>query len=216
MFAGDAGTTLIPELPEAPLHAHDVVFLSFDECREPVLHIAGKVRQSGEMTFILLVSDRMYDLTPLFRPKIRPSGVLFRPVQNIQIREMLDEIASELDRITTGNPEDMFVFKAEGATRRLPFRDILFFEASVKKVLIHTKGQEIGYYDSIENLADSLPPHFIRCHRSFIVNKHMVKELRGAEMELGLINGERVPFSRSYRNSVKQAVSGQTKQNGVV
>ena len=215
MFAGDTGTTLLPELPKAPMRAFDAVFLSFDECNEPVLRVAGTVRQSGEMTFILLVSDKINDLSPLFRPKIRPSGVLFRPVQNTQIRDMLDEIASELDRLSERNPEDLFVFKAEGALRRIPFRDILFFEASVKKVLIHTKGQEIGFYDSIENLTASLPPYFIRCHRSFIVNTQMVKELRGAEMELGLKSGESIPFSRSYRSAVKQAVSGQIKQAAV-
>ena len=209
MFAGDAGATVIPMNPKAPLRAHDAVFLSFDECDEPVLHVARTVRQSGEMTFILIVNDKGRDLTPLFRPKIRPGGVLFRPVQNTQIRDILEEIADELDRLTQNESDDMFVFKAEGAMRRVQFRDILFFEASVKKVLIHTKGQEIGYYDSIENLTSSLPPYFIRCHRSFIVNTRMVKELRMADMELGLAGGEMVPISRSYRNAVKQAVAGQ-------
>ena len=215
MFAGDAGATVIPADLKAPVKAHDAVFLSFDECDEPVLHVARTVRQSGEMTFILIVNDKGRDLTPLFRPKIRPGGVLFRPVQNTQIRDILEEIADELDRLTQSESEDLFIFKAEGAMRRVPLRDILFFEASVKKVIIHTKGQEISYYDSIENLSSTLPPHFIRCHRSFIVNTRMVKELRMAEMELGLNSGERVPISRSYRNSVKQAVAGQVVPDNV-
>lgn len=215
MFAGDAGAFMIPEAPKAPLRAYDAVFLSFDECDEPVLRVARSVRQSGELTFILLVNDRGRDLSPLFRPKIRPGGVLFRPLQNTQIREILEEIADELDRLAQNESGDLFIFKTEGATRRIPFRDILFFEASVKKVLIRTRGQEIGYYDSLEGLSASLPPYFIRCHRSFIVNTRMVKELRGADMELGLKSGERVPFSRSFRSAVKQAVTGAKEPGGI-
>ena len=74
--------------------------------------------------------------------------------------------------------------------------------------MIHTNGQEIGYYDSIEKLTDSLPRHFVRCHRSYIINTRMIKELRGAEKELKLVDGQRVPFSRSYSSAVKQVVSG--------
>jgi len=206
MFAGDLGATLMPAVLKEPIRAHDAVFLSFDECGDPVLKTARTVRQSGEMTFILLVNDRSQDLSPMFRPGIRPGGVLFRPVQNSDIREILSEVSNELDRLAHANESDLFVFKAEGATRRMPFTNILFFEASSKKVILHTKGQEIAYYDSIENLTASLPDYFIRCHRSFIVNTHKVKELHGAEMELRLTSGERVPFSRSCRDAVRQAV----------
>jgi DNA-binding LytR/AlgR family response regulator len=214
MFAGDFGTTMIPTVPTVPMRQHDAVFLSFDECDEPVIRVARAVRRTSEITFILLVNDRTQDISPLFRPKIRPSGVIFRPVQNTQIREMLDEITSELDRLMKYETEDLFIFKAEGKVRRIPFRNILFFEASYKKVLIHTNGQEIAYYDSIENLTASLPQHFMRCHRSYIVNTQMIKELYGAEKELKLIGGQRIPFSRSYSSTVKQIVSGFVPDKG--
>jgi len=216
MFAGDKETALLPKSLKLPLQAFDAVFISFDDSGEPVLHAARTVRQSGEMTFILLISDRSVDLSPFFRPKIRPSGVLFHPVQNTHIRDLLEEITAELERLLGNETEDSFVFKAEGVTRRLPYRDILFFEASVKKVILHTAGQQISYYDSVEKLAKSLPPNFVRCHRSFIVNSQKIKELYGNEMELMLIGGERVPFSRSYKEVVKKAVSGQSQADTAV
>ena len=185
---------------------HDACFLSFDACGEPVMRVAQSVRQSGEAVFILLVSDRRSDLTPLFRPKIRPSGVLFRPLQNAQIREMLGEISDEMERLARTESDDAFVLKSEGASRRIPFRDILFFEASNKKVVLHTLGQEIAYYDSIDNLAAVLPPYFVRCHRSYIANARKIEELRGPEMDLKLTGGTRIPFSRSQRDAVKQAM----------
>jgi len=198
------------DIKDAPLH--DVFFLSFDECSEPVLKTAKTVRSAGETTFILIVSDRSRDVTPCFRPKIRPCGVLFRPVQNRQIKEMLTEIAEETERLTDGGGDDAFVFKSEGASHRVSFRDILFFEASNKKIRLRTAGQEICYYDSMEKLCSVLPPYFIRCHRGFVVNTHKIVELRGADMELKLTGGSRIPFSRSCREAVSLAIRGQTAE----
>ena len=207
MFAGDYGTTLIPAELENPIRAHDVVFLSFDECGDIVLQVARSVRKSGEMTFILLVNDKDRDLTPLFRPKIRPSGILFRPVQSNDIRDILQEVTTELETIASNKTADFFVFKTEGSTRRIPLFDIQFFEASQRKIYVHTKGQEIAYYDSIENLAASLPAYFIRCHRSYIVNIRKVIEMRGVEMFLMLSSGDKIPFSRSYKDNIKKVIN---------
>ena len=207
MFAPeDKETTLLPEEPAPPLEYHDVVFLSFDTVHDPFLRVAMTVRQSSEETFILLVSNSNCDLSKCFRPKIRPGGVLFRPLQNAELRDILEEVAAEIDRLAQNETEDVFIFKAEGVSRRVPLRDILFFEASNKKVILHTAGQEIVYYDSIENLSAQLPPHFIRCHRSYIVNTRRIESMRGAEMEVRLNGGYRIPFSRSYRDAVRQAL----------
>jgi len=132
--------------------------------------------------------------------------VLFRPLQNAQLRDILDEVAAELDRLTESEKDDVFVFRADGVSHRIPFREILFFEAVNKKVALHAAGQEVSYYDSIENIASVTPPYFVRCHRSYLVNTKKIKEMRAAEMELLLTGGERVPFSRSCRDSVKRAL----------
>ena len=184
----------------------DTCFLSFDACDEPVLHVARSVRRAGENVFLLLVADKSGDLTALFRPGIRPGGVLFRPVQNTHLRELLEEIDEEMERLAKSETDDMFLLKSEGTSRRIPFRDILFFEASNKKVTLRTPGQEISYYDSIDNLTSVLPPYFVRCHRSFIVNIRKIEELRGPEMELKLTGGLRIPFSRSQSETIRQAV----------
>ena len=54
---------------------------------------------------------------------------------------------------------------------------------------------------------------FIRCHRSFLVNARKIKELRGADMQLLLVSGGLIPFSRSCRDAVKQAIAGEYADN---
>ena len=212
----EKGITIIPVQPKPPIQSHDVVFMSFDEVTEPVQDVARTVRQSGESTFIMLVSDKNRDLTPCFRPTIRPSGVMFRPVQNSEIRDILEEIADEMVRLNEEETGDVFVFKSEGISRRIPLKEILFFEASNKKISIHTVGKEIGFYDTIENISSQLPHYFVRCHRSFIVNSRKVEAMKIAEMELILTGGYRVSFSRSYRDVIKQVISGEIKSTAEV
>ena len=197
---------------------HDVFFLSFDECGDLALRSARSIRQAWEGAFIMLVNDRGRDITPCIRPSIRPSGVLFRPLRNAQLRDCLGEIADELGRLahsgsddgSDGGSDGAYIVKSEGASYRVPFRDILFFEASNKKVVVHTPGQEIGFYGSIESLAAALPPYFERCHRAFVVNVRRIKALHGADMELRLDSGHRVPLSRSRRDAVASAMAGKS------
>jgi len=192
---------------------NDVAFFSFDECGEIVLRAARTVRLSSDMTFLMLVGGKNCDFTPFFRPKIRPGGILFRPVQSHLLRELLDEVAEELNRLDQSDSDDLFVIKSEGVTHRIPYKDILFFEASNKQVALHTAGQAIYYYDSMDNLTVMLPAYFIRCHRGYIANIRKVEEMRGADMELRLTGGYRVPFSRARRNEIIQALSAQKGQN---
>jgi len=198
---------MLPLFLHPPIEYHDVVFLSFEKCGEPVLSAARAVRLSSDITYLLLIGGRNSDFLPFYRPKIKPCGVLFHPVQTSSLRETLDEISEEMDRLTGSENEGIFIIKSEGVTYRIPFRDILFFEASNKQVVLHTAGQEIHYYDSMDNLSAVLPSYFIRCHRGYIVNTRKTEEMRGSEMELRLTGGYRVPYSRSRRSEITQAIT---------
>lgn len=53
---------------------------------------------------------------------------------------------------------------------------------------------------SLDRLGAILPPTFVRCHRSWLVNLHYVdglKTMRGSRSELVMTDGERVPVGRS-------------------
>ena len=50
----------------------------------------------------------------------------------------------------------------------------------------------------IKTIKEELPPNFLQCHRSFIVNSNYVKQTNNAK-SLILINGEILPISRSFK-----------------
>ena len=72
-----------------------------------------------------------------------------------------------------------------------------------KKIYICTRSESFGFYETIDHMSELLPAHFLRCHRSFIVNMEKVKKLNLSEGMIELDNGETVPLSRSYRKAVR-------------
>jgi two-component system LytT family response regulator len=56
--------------------------------------------------------------------------------------------------------------------------DIVFFEAKEKYVSVHTKNEEKFITYALTYLEDKLPGEFVRVHRSYIVNKMKIREIR--------------------------------------
>ena len=52
----------------------------------------------------------------------------------------------------------------------------------------------------LSKISQELPPNFIRCHRSYIVNSNFIKQTNSNS--LLLINNEEIPISRSYKNNL--------------
>ncbi|MEP3211147.1 MAG: LytTR family DNA-binding domain-containing protein [Maribacter sp.] len=51
----------------------------------------------------------------------------------------------------------------------------------------------------LKQIREELPPNFIQCHRSYIVNANFIKQIN--REELILINNTSIPLSRSYRDN---------------
>lgn len=88
---------------------------------------------------------------------------------------------------------------------------ITFIQSQDGNTLVYAKGDHrIISKQSLTNLLKQLDPHkFIRVHRSFVVNLDMVSELQPSfnhTYELTLKDDSKIPVSRSYVNSTKQAL----------
>ena len=64
----------------------------------------------------------------------------------------------------------------------------------------------MDFYSTLENIAQKIPNYFLRCHKGFVVNKHLVDRVLLSENSLRLVGGVQVPVSRSYREAVREAL----------
>jgi two-component system, LytTR family, response regulator len=88
--------------------------------------------------------------------------------------------------------------------------EIIWIESAGDLVFIHTKSKKHVYRETLSKLEEELDPkHFIRIHRSAIVNLEKVKQLHPVshgDFDVQLENDVKIRLSRSYRSKFQNAL----------
>jgi two-component system LytT family response regulator len=96
---------------------------------------------------------------------------------------------------------DMFV-KTNGKLLRINFEDVLYIEALSTYVVLVTDKQKHIIGGTLKSIEERLPfRHFVRVHRSYIVNLHRVEAMADNMLKLGQ---HEVPVSRPYQEEFTQ------------
>ena len=117
--------------------------------------------------------------------------------------EPVEAVAKNGQRYTT-----RIVFRSRGRILFLPVSEIRWIAAEENYVRISAGEETHLLRETMSRLEECLDPQaFLRVHRSSIVNLHYVKEVRSeidGETSVVLVNGQKVPMSRSYRSRVQR------------
>jgi DNA-binding LytR/AlgR family response regulator len=123
--------------------------------------------------------------------KYRPAPAL--PASEPSISAVPSEISA------TGT--DMFV-KTNGKLLRINFEEVLYIEALSTYVVLVTDKQKHIVGGTLKSIEERLPfRHFVRVHRSYIVNLHRVEAMVDNMLKLGQ---HEVPVSRPYQEEFTQ------------
>ena len=79
------------------------------------------------------------------------------------------------------------------------FKDILFVESLKDYIKIHTIDGQIVTKDKLTSFTEKLPDHFVRTHRSFLVNLRMITAFTAVDVEIG---EKEIPIGSSYKHQV--------------
>ena len=116
-------------------------------------------------------------------------------------------------RVSPGAIWDWVVVKSREETRLIMTRDIDWVEASGVYVTVHSAGRSFLYRASLTTFANRLDPfHFVRIHRSSIVNLRsiaMLERRSHGEFDAVLKDGTCLLISRNYRPGLEERL-GQT------
>ena len=89
---------------------------------------------------------------------------------------------------------------------RISHADILYVEGLNNYVLLHLPHERIATYQTLRELADSLPqPPFMRVHKSYIVSLDHVRLLDGNTL---YVQDKLIPVSDTYREALYRVVRG--------
>ncbi len=99
---------------------------------------------------------------------------------------------------------DYLTIKADHKLYRVKYDNIRYIEGMREYVSFYIDDKRITALMSLKFLEDSLPgDQFIRCHRSFIVNKDFVNAMEGNQL---IVGAKTVPIGQSYKEKVVSAI----------
>lgn len=153
---------------------------------------------------LVLIADT--DMSPVkyLKPSIMAAALLLKPLNKNEIQQTVAQLFEYF--VEKVRESEVFVVESREEKQRIPYSEILFFEARAKKVYACTESSEYGFYDTIEHLEIILPDDFVRCHRSYIVNKAYITRVMISKGCVCLSQDIVVPLSRSYKGVIKENV----------
>ncbi len=136
-----------------------------------------------------------------------PAAFISKPFKKLDLQHAIEltkerlQPAAESDENPLCNSpyvqsDSIFVRKNERMIKIL-IKNIYYFEADRNYCRVHAKGRECLMVMTLKEINEKLPPeHFLRIHRSYIVNLSHVDEVAGSHVVIGK---KAIPMSKSLR-----------------
>ena len=189
--------------------------LCVDITMEGALELVKELRLLVPSAYIILIASA--EISPLvyMRPTVAAQSLLLKPLSEKQIEAVLREaVESYAARFYQPDESRMFVVESGGERSLIDYGRICFFEARDKRVYLNTESEEYGFYDTLEQLEEKLGGAFLRCHRSFLVNKDKIEHVFLSQNRIVLSGEFEVPLSRSYKPAMKEYLTGVGQNSG--
>ena len=203
---------LCPEHAEPDLYLKNLTSIDLaclDLAVRDGISLARRVRRENRHAFLILIADVWMSPMSYLRPDILAESLLLRPWNKDSLREVVQEAIQEFSgRFLHPSQREVFAVESRDGRWVLDYGQILYFEARQKKVFVNTAGREIAFYDTLDSLKERLPPQFLRCHRSYLVNEEKISQIQLARNRIILEGGSEIPISRSYKETVREVGYG--------
>ncbi len=146
--------------------------------------------------------------------KALPAAFLTKPYKKIDLQRTLELVASRLSAKTQKeevikNSESSYILSDRIFVRyknrmvKVVIEDILYVVADGNYCLVTTMDKEYILTVTLKTLEESLPSdHFVRTHRSYVVNLNRINSLDDNQEYLTFSEGKSVPVSRRFKQDV--------------
>jgi two-component system LytT family response regulator len=200
----------------------DLVFL---DVQMPELDGLGVIDAVGPAKMPLTVFVTAYDQHAMRAFEFNALDYLLKPFSDERMEATLARARARLTELQAGEfgqsvlrmlsttPRsgrylDRLVLKTTDATHFVQVLEIDWIEAAGVYVNLHVGGRVLLYRAALNQLAESLDPlHFIRVHRSAVINIDSIVRLEPAshgEFDVILKNGGQTRVSRTYRAALEK------------
>ena len=184
----------------------DVAYM--DVTRPFSVDAAEQFRRKNREAALLVIADGSISPMTYLKPGVQATSLLLRPYEKAQAVQVVNEI---WDWYAEEQEEEGFRLSGMEEEVLLPYSQIAYFESREKRIYVECRQKKYCFYETLGNLEEQLPKHFMRCHRSFIVNQKKIRNVALARQEVFLEGDICIPFSRTYKTAMKEWLNNHEK-----
>jgi DNA-binding LytR/AlgR family response regulator len=166
-------------------------------------------RLSG-LDFIRMLSPKPYVIIITAYPNFALEGFeldaidyLKKPVSFDRFKKSVEKVQRMyVNNVVEESPTEMAMYvKESGKMVKIEFNEVLYIEALADYVKIITDERIIITLSTLGNIEKLLPPkHFVRVHKSFIINTNKIKAIDSANSLVMLNNKMEINLGRTYKS----------------
>lgn len=170
--------------------------------KENGMVLAEDLLQFSPKTQILYVTGYLDHFAQrMFLHKANVVGLLHKPVDKGLLRVYLDRVQKTIE--DSAEKEKYLLLKKRHETINVRYEDIYYIESTNHVIHLVMDKLTIDLARSLESLLEELPEHFIRCHKSYVVNLNQVVNVSRSGLSLK-DRKETIPIGRSYYDETRR------------
>ena len=133
---------------------------------------------------------------------------LLKPISLDRFMKAINKVEERLKKSDSYEEDDHFYVKADKKLVKVHYEDIIYIEGLKDYVIIRNEQSRVITLQTMKSLENKLSTdHFIRVHRSFIVNIDKIQSIMGnmlEVMEKGQI--KHIPVGKNYRDQLMEMI----------
>lgn len=129
--------------------------------------------------------------------QVRALNYLLKPVSYTDVKKCMDIILEQTKM-------KHYIFKNKQTIFKIPYSNILYYTSCRHYIDITTTETTHRQLGSLKVILPSLPPQFMQCHRTTIVNIHHIQCINGAYITMS--NDVTLPVSKTYLASIRDGI----------
>ncbi len=176
--------------------AYDILILDIEMKEISGIELAKHIRTEDKRVEILFITSHFEFISEGY--EVDALHYLTKPVAEDKLHAVLTKA---LDRLHAEPPS--VIISCDGETVKLHEPDILYVEAFLHYISIHTGEREYKIKESISSFEKRLSADFFRVHRSYLVSLKAI--VRISRTEVTLEGGTLLPLARGKYDAVNRA-----------
>lgn len=153
------------------------------------IEFAKKLRKYNKEFYLIFLSAHQRFLYPALVTKI--FDYIVKPANKDTIHDLVYRIKDEFSSNTS-------LFVQINKWQSIKASEIIYMEKSINRTIITTTNGKISCTKTLDKMQDFLPDNFVRCHRSFIINKDKIISIDKKEKEVILENNLSCPINSKF------------------